>query len=169
MLMESFFPDNDLPYEAVKVRMANLLGVVDRTTVLAYLGRPAFQQRQNLDQEVMYRRSGTIVNKTHTFIHRLPAKKGYIELFDLGYCYQVKDKWFIHWNYTVQETLPTQPHYESHSQKVTIDNISLTKIQQQTQEHEDAKEDKDTLEREKLYYVSKREREIVKVKVISIT
>lgn len=106
--------------------MANLLGEVDRTTVLAYLGRPSFQSRQRLDQEVMYRRSGTIVNKTHTFIHSLPAKKGYIETFGLGYCYQVKNEWFIHWDHTEQLTLPNN---ESSIENESKEDFSLTKIQ----------------------------------------
>lgn len=161
-LQESFYPTTQVSYAAVKKRMASLLGIVDRASVLAYLGRPAYQKRQRLDQEVIYRRSGTIVNKTHTFIHRLPEKKGYIELFGLGYCYSVKDEWFIHWNHTTQETLPTQLHNESSIQKGSIENISLTKIQSQTQvevkDYEDAKENVALLERKKYNNVSQRER-----------
>ena len=104
VLQESFYPTADVPYNAVRQRMAALLGIVDDQSVLAYLGRPETVSRNHVGQIVRYD-SGTTVNKRHTFIHLLHAKKGYIEVFGLGYVYVKNDEWWIHWNHNVQSML----------------------------------------------------------------
>ena len=104
-LQESFYPTKDVSYNAVKIRMATLLGIVDRTSILAYLGRPAHRTKQIMDQTVKYPQA--TVQKTHRFYRKLSAKKGYIEIFGLGYVYLLNDEWRVHWNHTEQLTLCT--------------------------------------------------------------
>jgi len=111
VLQESFYPTADVPYNAVKQRMAALLGIVDDQSVLAYLGRPETVSRNNVGQIVRYE-SGATVNKRHTFIHLLNAKKGYIETFGLGYVYVKNDEWWIHWNHSEQSVLPVSDQSE---------------------------------------------------------
>jgi len=109
--------------------MGKLLGVVDRASILAYLGRPKHRTRTSMDQDVRYPNS--IVKKRHTFFKTLPAKKGYIELFDLGYVYLVNEAWFIHWNHTEQLTLDrhevTNQSEDTHL-KHTIEDFSLSNM-----------------------------------------
>jgi hypothetical protein len=104
-LQESFYPDVEVTYEAARTRMANLLGIVDRASVLAYLGRPAYESKVEMEQTVTYRKSGSQVPKRHRFYRKFAARKGYIESFNLGYSYRVKDEWFVHWNHVEQLTL----------------------------------------------------------------
>lgn len=104
-LQESFYPTVEVPYAAVKIRMVTLLGIVDRTSVLAYLGRPESVQDSFMDQTVTYHKTGTVVPKRHKFRRRLKAKRGYIDLFGLGYVHSDKNGWWIHWNHTEQLTL----------------------------------------------------------------
>ena len=112
VLQESFYPTADVPYNAVKQRMAALLGIVDDQSVLAYLGRPETVSRNNVGQIVRYE-SGTTVNKRHTFIRLLPVKKSYIEVFGLGYVYVKDAEWWIHWNHSEQSVLPVSDESES--------------------------------------------------------
>lgn len=123
--MESFFPDNDIPYEAVRTRMARLGIGVDKATVIAYLGRPKYDTVERMDQRVQYPRSGTTIPKIHTFKKTLPEKKGYIQLFDLGYCDTSKNGWFIHWNYEIQTSFNSSQS-EWCSQNGSNDNFSLS-------------------------------------------
>ena len=112
-LQESFYPTKDVRYEAVKQRMAVLLGILDRMSVLAYLGRPESEQKSVMDQTVRYLKSGATVPKRHYFKRKLGAKKGYIEVFAVGYVYSKNGEWFIHWNHTEQLTLnPPNPPTE---------------------------------------------------------
>lgn len=119
--------------------MVTLLGIVDRTSILAYLGRPQHRTKTTMDQTVKYPQA--IVQKTHTFYKRLAAKKGYIELFNLGYIYLIKDVWWVHWKHVEQLTLsppPASPLLRESSEcvdglddtrvlaKASIENISLT-------------------------------------------
>lgn len=127
-LQESFYPTVDVLYSAVVNRMANLLGIVDRLSVLAYLGRPAHETETPMDQTVQYLGSGVVVRKRHKIRKRLAARKGYIEFFNLGYVYVAKNEWFIHWNHTTQETLTLQQDDEASHQKRSIDYFSLSPI-----------------------------------------
>lgn len=122
-LQESFYPTKDVSYNAVKVRMASLLGIVDRSSVLAYLGRPKYEKHQEIDQTVHYIAASSRVRKRHRFTHKLPAKKGYIELFGLGYVYSVKSVWFIHWSHVEQLTLSQS---EGSKQGSSIVDFSLS-------------------------------------------
>lgn len=136
-MQESFYPTTDVHYNAAKQRMATLLGIVDDQSVLAYLGRPETVAKNRVSQTVRYH-SGAVVNKNHTFIRRLPAKKGYIEIFGLGHVYFKNDEWRIHWNHSEQSTLPLS--YQSEQQhcfyyqgerdggKVSKEDISLPNI-----------------------------------------
>jgi len=102
--------------------MASLLGIVDRKSVLAYLGRPKCTSQGVMDQTVRYLKSGVTVPKRHYFTRKLAAKKGYIEVFGLGYVYQQDGEWFIRWNHTNQLTL--QQSEELEHQKVSIVDLS---------------------------------------------
>jgi len=68
----------------MKMRLMNSFGRCSRQTILAYLGRPKTHQKETVDHTVTYPTSGAITNKIHTFIHKLPAKKGYLETFGLA-------------------------------------------------------------------------------------
>lgn len=104
-LQESFYPTVEVPYAAVKMRMVSLLGIVDRISVLAYLGRPETVLESFMEQTVTYRKTGTVVPKSHKFKRKLKAKRGYIDLFGLGYVYSDENGWWIHWNHMEQLTL----------------------------------------------------------------
>ena len=98
-LQESFYPTLEVPYAAVVKRMANLLGILNSKSVLSYLGRPEYVQQVFMSQIVTYQKSGTVVPKKHSFQRKIKAKRGHIELFDLGHVYVKEDEWFIHWNH----------------------------------------------------------------------
>lgn len=165
-LQESFYPTIEIQYSAAVNRMASLLGIVDRSSVLAYLGRPASKKRNEIDQEVTYVRSCTRVQKRHTFIQKLPIKKGYIETFNLGYIYVENEVWFIHWNHVEQKTFPFS-HQGECSSSHSVENISLLKIRDPNNHQELMESDSERHldghreERENLS-----EREIVTAKVI---
>lgn len=135
-LQESFYPTKDVSYQAVRQRMATFLGIYDKASVLAYLGRPKCASKSVLDQTVSYKKSGKVVPKTHYFSRRLAAKRGYIDLLGLGYVYSAKDEWFIHWYHVEQLKFvnPPTPQKESHegvgsgltSQKVSKLDFSLS-------------------------------------------
>lgn len=108
-LQESFDPIKIIKYDAVKMRMVTLLGISDRTSVLAYLGRPAHETLQIMTQTKQY--DGAITPITHYMRKKLKAKKGYIDVYGLGRVFKKKvkrnhappanpeDLWFIQWNH----------------------------------------------------------------------
>jgi hypothetical protein len=100
-LQESFYPTTDIPYNAAKTRLITLLGICDRMSILAYLGRPEHRTEQVMDHTKKYNNSGKTIPITHYFRRKLPAKKGYIELFNLGYVYEKDGEWWIHWNHDI--------------------------------------------------------------------
>jgi len=125
-LQESFYPTEEVSYAAVKTRMATLLGIVDRVSILSYLGRPAHRAKTVMDQTVKYPKA--TVQKQHIFYKRLAAKRGYIDLFGLGYIYLKKNEvWFIHWNHkSVVNEIFRISQTESERVKGSIDNLYLT-------------------------------------------
>lgn len=141
VLQESFYPTADVLYAAVKTRMANLLGIVDRLSVLAYLGRPKYEQKSMMDQTVTYLKSGTVVPKKHYFRRKVAAKRGHIAVFGLGHVYADKDDWWIHWNHQglVNEVFLRPPQTRGEcmharsgdvdDEKVTMQNIYLTNME----------------------------------------
>lgn len=130
-LQESFYPTLEVPYAAVKKRMASLLGIVDRISVLSYLGRLEYRQKSTMEQTVTYRKSGTVVPKSHSFQRRIKGKKGYIELFDLGYLFIKNGEWFVHWNH---KGLVNEVFFSRASQtrgecvRVAMHDLSLTNM-----------------------------------------
>lgn len=146
VLQESFYPAAEVRYDAVRRRMATLLGIVDDQSILAYLGRPETVTRNRVSQMVRYR-SGAVVNKDHTFIQRLPAKKGYIEVFGLGYVYIENGEWWIHWNHNEQTTLPVSYQGEENGGKVSKEDISLPKIEKTESSREARAERLERIER----------------------
>lgn len=140
-LVESFYPETLVSYEAMRLRMITEFELGNRLTILAYLGRPPQVKVERIDHDVRYVKSGTITNKVHTFKRRLPARKGYVEIF--GFATMVVDRegkaWFrLH--HMKQETLdekvqsiaefdPPSPLSESEQvgdKKGSIDNLSLS-------------------------------------------
>jgi len=83
-LVDSWYPETQVNYEAMRLRLITRFERCSRQTVLAYLGRPKTIQVEHIEQNVRYLKSGTQTLKEHTFKHRLPAKKGYLELFGLA-------------------------------------------------------------------------------------
>lgn len=145
-LQESFYPTKDVPYAAVQQRMATLLGIVDKASVLAYLGRPETTMTSKIDQLVTYRSSGNKVLKTHDFKRKLAAKKGYIEPFDLGYCYIVNGEWWIHWFHSEQTSLQSYQSEEEEQRQSKVD-FSLSHIAIADNEKPEANEDVETTEK----------------------
>jgi len=83
-LVDSWYPETEVSYNAMKMRLMTQFDRCDRKTILAYLGRPKTRQKETIDHTVTYPKSGAVTNKVHTFIHKFPAKKGYLELFGLA-------------------------------------------------------------------------------------
>jgi len=77
-------PETLVSYNALKMRLITQFDRCDRKTILAYLGRPKTRQTETIDHTVTYSKSGTTTNKVHTFIHKLPPKKGYVEIYGLA-------------------------------------------------------------------------------------
>ena len=146
VLQESFYPTKDVPYEAVRVRMATLLGIVDRASVLAYLGRPQHYESTLLDHTVRYQ-SGAIVRKQHNIRRRLLARKGYIEQFGLGYVYARDGEWWVHWFHSEQASLQSyQGEVVDDSEASKVD-FSLSHIAIADNEKPEANEDVETIEK----------------------
>jgi hypothetical protein len=106
-LVDSWYPETVVSYDAMDRRLITKFERCDKKTRLNYLGRPATRQVEHIDQEVRYRKTGTVTYKDHTFTHRLPKKKGYIEIFGLATLFTDKKRkaWFrLH--HTIQETFP---------------------------------------------------------------
>jgi len=109
-LVDSWYPETIVAYEAMDKRLFTQFQRCDKKTRLAYLGRPDTRQIERVEQQVRYRKSGTITYKDHTFTHRLPAKKGYLELFGLATLFtDKKGKAWFRLHYTIQETLTPAP------------------------------------------------------------
>jgi len=83
-LVANFYPETEVSYEAMKLKLMCQFERCSRQTILAYLGRPETRQKETVDHLVQYAKSGTTTNKTHTFIHKLPERKGYVEIFGLA-------------------------------------------------------------------------------------
>jgi len=83
-LVARFYPEREVSYDALKMKLITDFNQCSRQTILAYLGRSETRQKETVDHLVQYSKSGTTTNKTHTFIHRLPAKMGYVETFGLA-------------------------------------------------------------------------------------
>jgi len=81
-LVASFYPDTEALYGVMKRRLVQKFDRCNRRTILAYLGRPATTQVQKINHDII-QRSGNRA-KEHRFTRRLPAKKGYLELFGLA-------------------------------------------------------------------------------------
>jgi len=107
-LQESFDPIKTVKYDAVKMRMMTLLGISDRTTVLAYLGRPAHEPLLIIDHDKHY--EGKVTHIKHYMRKKLKPKKGYIDIYGLGRVFTTnkgkraspenpEDLWFIQWNH----------------------------------------------------------------------
>jgi len=120
-LQESFYPDTDVPYAVVRRRMITLLGICDRASIVAYLGRPQYKTEQKISHTKKYKSSAKTIPIDHTLRRTISGKLGYIDTFDLGSVYSVKGHWFIYWNHTKQLTLPDSspqnpPSPSSHSE-----------------------------------------------------
>lgn len=111
-LVDYWYPETVVSYEAMDKALLTRFERCDKKTRLAYLGRPATRQVERVDHEVRYRKSGTVTYKDHTFTHRLPAKKGYLELFGLATLFVDKQgkAWFrLHHQRQTELIPPTTP------------------------------------------------------------
>ena len=77
-LAKSFYPLTKASYEAVKLRLVRDFQRCSRQTILAYLGRVYTEQVEKVYHTIETETSTR--TKDHTFKHRLPAKKGYLEI-----------------------------------------------------------------------------------------
>ena len=110
-LVDSFFPMTKVPYNVMRMRLMNKFDRVNRKTVLSYLGRPKKRQVEKVEHTIQYQTSGVTRMKVHTFVHKLPAKKGYLEIFGLAELHnnqQTGESWFK-LNHTIQTELPISP------------------------------------------------------------
>lgn len=116
-LVESFFPATEVNYNAVKNRLIRQFDRCDRKTILSYLGRPPKRQVEKIDHMIQYQTSGVTTMKTHTFTHKLPAKKGYLELFELAELRwnDLSGECYFHLKHALQTELlpPASPQPES--------------------------------------------------------
>ena len=83
-LIELQFPAREVAYSKLRMDLITKLGLCDRSTVLAYLGRPKQTRVFKTKQMVTYLRSGSRVLKDHVFTSDVTKKKGYIEIFGLA-------------------------------------------------------------------------------------
>ena len=83
-LVNSFYPETEVSYEALRLKLIASFDRCSHPTILSYLGRTETRQKQTIDHTVNYLKSGKTTEKKHTFIHRYPAKKGYLEVFGLA-------------------------------------------------------------------------------------
>jgi hypothetical protein len=126
-LVASFYPETKVSYDAMKMKLITTFGRCSRPTILAYLGRPETRQKETVSHLVQYSKSGTTTNKTHTFVHKLPKRRGYVELFGLASLHQdfrTGKVWFrlFHTEQTkIDSPSPlTNPQHESCPQKETM-------------------------------------------------
>ena len=81
-LVASFYPETEVSYEAMKMKLTCKFERCSRPTILAYLGRPETRQTEKVRHTI---ESGTTTRtKDHTFLHVLPEKMGHIEKFGLA-------------------------------------------------------------------------------------
>jgi len=83
-LVNSFYPETEVSYEALRLKLIASFDRCSHPTILSYLGRLETRHKQTIDHTVNYLKSGKTTEKKHTFIHRYPAKKGYLEIFGLA-------------------------------------------------------------------------------------
>jgi len=93
------FPAREVSYQKLKMDMITKLGLCDRTTIIAYLGRPQTKVMHRVDQEVRYARSGTRVFKIHMFSETVKAKKGFLEIFGLATMIQKNNRTYFKIHY----------------------------------------------------------------------
>lgn len=98
-LIELQYPLREVGYDKLRMDMMMKLGLCDRTTVLAYLGRPQHLNFHRVNHEVRYLRSQTIVLKEHTFKQKVPGKKGYLEFFGLATMFSENGKTYFQIHY----------------------------------------------------------------------
>ena len=131
-LVESFYPETEVSYDALKYRLMTKFGRCSRQTILSYLGRPETRQKETVDHLVTYRKSGTVTNKSHTFIHKLPEKKGYIEIFGYASLFEKRNKCYFRLFHTRQTDLheefvpPQTPPHESYAQEESVNIQDLS-------------------------------------------
>jgi len=81
-LVASFYPETEVSYEAMKMKLTCKFERCSRPTILAYLGRPETRQTEKVRHTI---ESGTTTRtKDHTFLHVLPEKMGHVEKFGLA-------------------------------------------------------------------------------------
>lgn len=126
-IRKSFFPTVKVSYSAVVRRMQTRFNLVDRGTILAYLGRLPTQHVEKVQQTVKYKKSGLITTKDHSFRHFYPGKRGYITIFDQGHLEQDKDKNVsVVWYHQTVLNAPSSTEREGLVQQVGSKNISLS-------------------------------------------
>jgi len=118
-LLELQWPIKEVGYDKLKMDMITKLGLCDRTTLGAYLGRPKHTNIRRVNQEVRYMRSGAIVPKEHTFKEKVAGKMGYLEVFGLAAMFMKNGKAYfqIHYEnsnrpYHYRESLEPHIHQE---------------------------------------------------------
>jgi len=131
-LVNSYYPEKEVSYEAMRLKLICSFGRCSRQTILSYLGRLETRQKETVDHMVQYNKSGTITNKSHTFIHKLPEKKGYLELFGLATLCKdnKKGQGYFRLHHPRQTALneelspPQTPPHESYALKESSDEVS---------------------------------------------
>lgn len=83
-IVSSFYPETEVSYTAIRMKMMTRFGLCSDKTVLSYLGRPKAITTKTMRQTVRYEKTGAIVPKSHTFRTVLPEVKGYLEIFGLA-------------------------------------------------------------------------------------
>lgn len=105
-LADHWYPETVVSYEAMDRLLITEFQRCDRKTRLAYLGRPKKIQIEKVQHTVRYQKSGTTVQKSHTFTHNLPELKGYLDIFGLASLFtDKKGKAWFRLYHKKQETL----------------------------------------------------------------
>ena len=121
-LVKSFYPETEVTYEAMKMKLISQFDRCSRPTVLSYLGRIETRQIETVYHDI--ETAGNKRTKNHTFTHRLPAKKGFVEIF--GYATlltdQINGKTWYKLHHTEQTKIdspipPRSPPHESFAQE----------------------------------------------------
>ena len=117
-VVNDFYPETEVSYEALRMKLITSYGRCSRPTILSYLGRPETRQKNTVEHTVNYLKSGATTNKQHIFINKYPAKRGYLEIFGLAALHTDRKPgkiWFrlFHTEQTKIDSVPLPPQRES--------------------------------------------------------
>lgn len=130
-LIELQFPMKEVAYKKLQMDMITKLGLCDRTTITAYLGRAESKFIRRVKQEVWYRRSGARVQKEHMFSETVKSKTGYLEIFGLATMFTNKQNGRAYFKIHYENSNRPYHYHE------TLEHVPLTLSPSDDDERED--------------------------------